>query len=106
MEPELIEMMATDAEGIPVPQDRAVFANKANTSMGVCLTLLTDMLKLNRIGDQMLILLALLLVLLFFGLGFTLHALWVVAVVLFAFWVVGLAIGRGEGAGRRHFYRW
>jgi hypothetical protein len=54
----------------------------------------------------MVILLALLLVLLFFGLGFTLHALWVVAVVLFALWVIGFAIGRGEGAGSHRFYRW
>jgi hypothetical protein len=54
----------------------------------------------------MLVLLALLLVILFFGLGFTLHALWIVAIILFAFWVIGLAVGRGESAGSRHFYRW
>ena len=54
----------------------------------------------------MLILLGLILVLLFFGLGFTLHALWIVAIVLFVAWLVGLLIGRGEGAGRNHFYRW
>jgi hypothetical protein len=54
----------------------------------------------------MLILLGLVLVLLFFGLGFTLHALWIVAVVLFVAWLIGLAIGRGESAGRNHFYRW
>jgi len=53
-----------------------------------------------------LILLALLLVLLFFGLGFTLHALWVVAVVLFVFWIVGFAVGRGASAGSRRFYHW
>jgi len=52
------------------------------------------------------LLLALLLVILFFGLGFTLHALWIVAVVLFVLWVVGFAVGRGEGAGSRRFYRW
>ena len=54
----------------------------------------------------MIILLALLLVLLFAGLGFTLHALWIVAVVLFLFWLIGLALGRGESAGRHRFYRW
>ena len=68
-----------------------------------------------RLGDDweldkkdliMLILLGLILVLLFFGLGFTLHALWIVAIVLFVAWLVGLLIGRGEGAGRNHFYRW
>jgi hypothetical protein len=57
-------------------------------------------------GDRMLILLAFLLVLLFAGLGFALHFLWIVAVVLFVLWLVGFAIGRGEGAGSRHFYRW
>jgi hypothetical protein len=54
----------------------------------------------------MLILLGLILVLLFFGLGFTLHALWIVAIVLLIAWLIGLAIGRGEGAGRNRFYRW
>jgi hypothetical protein len=53
-----------------------------------------------------LILLGLLLVLLFFGLGFTLHALWIIAIVLFVAWIIGLVIGRGENAGRGHFYRW
>jgi hypothetical protein len=59
-----------------------------------------------RKGERMLILLGLLLVLLFFGLGFTLHILWIVAVILLLAWLVGLAIGRGEGAGRNRFYRW
>ena len=52
------------------------------------------------------LILALLLVLIFAGLGFTLHVLWVVAVVLLVLWLVGFAIGRGEGAGRHRFYRW
>jgi hypothetical protein len=54
----------------------------------------------------MLILLALLLVILFFGLGFTLHALWIVAVILAVFWVIGFALGRGSNAGSHRFYRW
>jgi hypothetical protein len=54
----------------------------------------------------MVILLALLLVLLFFGLGFALHLLWIVAVVLFVVWLIGLALGRGERAGSHRFYRW
>ncbi len=54
----------------------------------------------------MLILLALLLVLLFAGLGFAIHLLWIVAVVLFVLWLVGLLLGRGEGSGRHRFYRW
>jgi hypothetical protein len=54
----------------------------------------------------MILLLALLLVLIFFGAGFALHLLWVAAVVLFVLWLVGAALGRGERAGRHHFYRW
>ena len=40
----------------------------------------------------MLILFGLLLVLIFFGLGFTLHALWIVAVILFLAWLIGLLL--------------
>jgi len=54
----------------------------------------------------MLLLLAFLVVLLFAGLGFALHLLWIVAVVLLALWLVGFAVGRGENAGSRRFYRW
>ena len=54
----------------------------------------------------MLLLLAFLVVLLVAGLGFTLHLLWVVAVVLFVLWLVGFALGRGERAGNHRFYRW
>jgi hypothetical protein len=54
----------------------------------------------------MLILLALLLVLIFAGAGFALHVLWIVAVVFFIAWLVGVALGRGEGAGNHRFYRW
>jgi hypothetical protein len=54
----------------------------------------------------MVLLLAFVLVLLFFGLGFALHFLWIVAVVFLVLWFVGYALGRGEGAGRHHFYRW
>ena len=54
----------------------------------------------------MLVLLALLIVLLVAGLGFTFHLLWILAGVLLVLWVIGFAIGRGEGAGSRHFYNW
>jgi hypothetical protein len=52
------------------------------------------------------ILLALLVVLLLFGLGFTVHLLWILAAVFLFFWLIGLAVGRGERAGRHRFYRW
>ena len=54
----------------------------------------------------MIILLLLLFVLLFFGLGFTAHFLWFIAAVLFVLWLVGFVLGHGERAGRHHFYRW
>jgi hypothetical protein len=54
----------------------------------------------------MVILLALIIVALFFGLGFAVHLLWIVAVIALALWVIGLALGRGATAGRHHFYRW
>jgi len=52
------------------------------------------------------ILLALLIVLLFAGLGFAVHLLWILAVAFLVLWLVGLAVGRGEGAGQHRFYRW
>ncbi len=54
----------------------------------------------------MLLLIAFLLVLLFFGVGFAIHFLWIVAVIFLVLWIVGYAIGRGENAGRHRFYRW
>jgi len=54
----------------------------------------------------MLIVVVLLLVLLVAGVGFAVHVLWVLAAVLLVLWLVGLALGRGEGAGRHRFFRW
>lgn len=54
----------------------------------------------------MVLLLAFLLVLLFFGLGFASHLLWIVAIVLLVLWLVGFAVGRGESAGSHRFFRW
>jgi hypothetical protein len=51
------------------------------------------------------ILLVLLLVLLFGGLGFALHALWIAAVILFIAWLVGFVVARGSGRYAR-WYRW
>lgn len=53
-----------------------------------------------------LILLVLILALLFGGLGFIAHLLWVVAVVIFVLWMIGFAVGRGASAGSRGWYRW
>jgi hypothetical protein len=54
-----------------------------------------------------LILFVLLLALLFGGLGFAIHALWIVAVVVFLAWLIGFGVARGEGSGgRARWYRW
>jgi hypothetical protein len=50
-----------------------------------------------------LVLIVLLLALLFGGLGFAIHALWVVAAVLLVLWVLGFLMRGAEGA---RWYRW
>jgi hypothetical protein len=54
----------------------------------------------------MLALIVLLLILAIFGgIGFAVHALWVALAVLLVLWALGFLIG-GAGAGRRRWYRW
>jgi len=53
-----------------------------------------------------LILAILVLALLFGAVGFAVHILWVVAVIVFVLWIVGFAVGRGANAGARGWYRW
>ncbi len=62
----------------------------------------------NETGVEMgIILLVLLLALLFGGLGFAIHALWVVAVVVFLAWLIGFGVARGTSAGGgARWYRW
>ena len=50
-----------------------------------------------------LVLLVLLLALLFGGLGFAVHALWLIAAVLLVLWVLGFVMRGAEGA---RWYRW
>jgi hypothetical protein len=50
-----------------------------------------------------LVILILLLALLFGGLGFAVHALWIIAVVLLVVWLIGFLFRAGEGA---RWYRW
>lgn len=57
-------------------------------------------------GCRMLLILALLLVLILFGAGFAVHLLWILAAIFLVIWVIGFAIGRGEGAGSHRFFRW
>jgi hypothetical protein len=50
-----------------------------------------------------LVLLVLVLALLFGGLGFAVHALWIIAAVLLVLWVLGFLMRGAEGA---RWYRW
>jgi hypothetical protein len=54
------------------------------------------------------ILLVLLLALVLGGLGFAVHVLWWIALVVLAVWLVGFVIRAGESAGgrRRWYGRW
>lgn len=51
-----------------------------------------------------LVLLILLLALLFGGLGFALHWLWIIAIILFVVWCLGFLMRSADGGGR--WYRW
>jgi len=50
-----------------------------------------------------LVLFVLLLALLFGGLGFAVHALWLIAAVLLVLWILGFVMRGAEGA---RWYRW
>ncbi len=53
-----------------------------------------------------LILLVLLLALLLGGLGFAVHILWWIALIVLVVWVLGFLIRVGEGGSRSRWYRW
>jgi hypothetical protein len=53
-----------------------------------------------------LVLLVLLVILLLGGAGFAVHLLWLAAVIVLAFWLVGFAMNSGRTEGRRGWYRW
>jgi hypothetical protein len=50
-----------------------------------------------------LVLAVLLLAILFGAVGFAVHALWIIAVILLVAWVIGFVVRAGEGA---RWYRW
>jgi hypothetical protein len=53
---------------------------------------------------MILLALVLLLALLFLGLGFTLHFLWIIAAIVFIFWLAGFAFRAGSGGGRWYYW--
>jgi membrane protein YdbS with pleckstrin-like domain len=52
------------------------------------------------------ILLVLLLALILGGLGFVLHILWWIALVVLVVWLLGFLVRMGEGTSRGRWYRW
>ena len=58
---------------------------------------------MSREDTMGLILAVLLIALIFGGLGFAIHALWIVAVIFALAWIVGFGLRSGEGS---RWYRW
>ena len=57
-------------------------------------------------GPWGIILLVLLLALILGGLGFAIHILWWIALVVLVIWLIGFAVRMGEGTSRGRWYRW
>jgi hypothetical protein len=57
---------------------------------------------------MLLILGVLLLAIILGGLGFAIHVLWWIAIVVFVIWIVGFLVRSAEGGGRARgrWYRW
>jgi 1,4-dihydroxy-2-naphthoate octaprenyltransferase len=53
-----------------------------------------------------LILLVLLLAVIFGAVGFAIHVLWWIALVILVLWLLGFLVRAGEGASRSRWYRW
>jgi membrane protein YdbS with pleckstrin-like domain len=59
-------------------------------------------------GKQLMgiILLVLLLALILGGLGFAIHILWWIALIVLVIWLIGFVVRVGEGGSRGRWYRW
>ncbi len=53
-----------------------------------------------------LILIVLLLALVLGGLGFAIHLLWWIALIVLVIWLLGFLVRMGEGTARGRWYRW
>jgi len=52
------------------------------------------------------VLLVLLLALILGGLGFAIHILWWIALIVLVVWLLGFLVRMGEGTSRGRWYRW
>ncbi len=57
-------------------------------------------------GLGVVLLIVLLLALLLGGLGFAVHILWWIALIVLVVWVLGFLLRVGEGGSRSRWYRW
>jgi fatty acid desaturase len=75
---------------------------------GVCFPLEGQKKRANRKERAVLLIIAvLLLALILFGVGFAVHVLWWIALIVLALWLLGFLFRTAEGAGpRRRWYRW
>jgi hypothetical protein len=55
---------------------------------------------------MLLIIAVLVLAALLFGLGFAVHVLWWLAVIVLVLWLLGFFLRGGASAGSRRWYRW
>jgi len=79
------------------PQDRVCFPHHGQRK------------RVNRKELPVLLIIAvLLLALILFGVGFAVHVLWWIALIVLALWLLGFLFRTAEGAGsrRRRWYRW
>jgi hypothetical protein len=78
------------------PQDRVCFPHHGQRK------------RVNRKELSVLLIIAvLLLALILFGVGFAVHVLWWIALIVLALWLLGFLFRAAEGAGpRRRWYRW
>ena len=53
-----------------------------------------------------LILLVLLLAVIFGAVGFAVHLLWIIALVILVLWLLGFLVRVGEGTSRSRWFRW
>lgn len=63
----------------------------------------------NKEGQVVPLIVLLLIIAIFGGIGFAIHALWIVLVVAVALWLLGFLFHGGaavSGAPRRRWYRW
>src|ERR1700746_2781918 len=63
---------------------------------------------MHREGNRLMgiILLVLLLALILGGLGFAIHILWWIALIVLVIWLIGFVVRVGEGGSRGRWYRW